>query len=227
MGKDNQPKHRQADKLARKIAQRESFERILIVTEGSKTEPSYFNEIKRHYRLPSANIKTIPSAFGTDPLNVVNYAEHLFINGNEHLAISPGSYEQVYAVFDRDEHQTYHQALSKAESLDQQLQNDLGKPITFKAVASVPDFELWLLLHYDNIMHPIHRDEVMQQLKRNDRLPDYEKGQKGIFDMTQSLLETAKLHAQALVEQTTRHDDAGPYTDIHTLVDILINLRKT
>lgn len=226
MGKDNQPKHRQADKLARKIAQRESFERVLIVTEGSKTEPNYFNEIKRYYRLPSANVRTIPSVFGTDPLNVVNYAKHLAINGNEHLEISPGSFEQVYAVFDRDEHQTYHQALSKAESLDQQLQNDLGKPITFKSVASVPDFELWLLLHYDNIMHPIHRDEVMQQLKRKNRLQGYEKGQKDIFDMTQSLLETAKLNAQALAERTTRHDDAGPYTDIHILVDVLINLRK-
>lgn len=49
MGKDNQPKARQAAKLARKKARRAPYERILIVSEGSKTEPHYFGEIRAYY----------------------------------------------------------------------------------------------------------------------------------------------------------------------------------
>ena len=68
MGKDNQPKHRQASELARKKAQRAPYDRILIVTEGSKTEPNYFNEIRVANKLRTANVQVEPSAFGTRSL---------------------------------------------------------------------------------------------------------------------------------------------------------------
>lgn len=204
---------------------RKPFDRILIVTEGSKTEPNYFNEMSVHYRLPSTNVRSVPSGFGTDPLSVVNYAEHLFVNGEERLSIEPKSFEQVYAVFDRDDHLSYHPALGKAGRLGRQLRNDLRQQITFEAFASIPNFELWLLLHYENVIDPLHRNEVMHRLK--GYLPDYEKGQEGLFGVTRPLLDIAIGHAQALEETTTRHDDGGPYTDVHTLVDVLINLRKT
>jgi len=222
MGSDNQPKHRQANKLARRKARRESFDRILIVTEGKKTEPNYFNEIKAFYRLPSANVSAIPSAYGTDPLSVVNYAEHLFIEGEESLSIPPRAFEKVYAVFDRDDHHTYHDALGKAASLNQKLQNDLRQLITFKAIASIPCFELWLLLHYEQITHPLHRNDTIRRLKGH--LPDYQKGQGGLFKFTQPLIETANRHALELINNNTQHGD-GPYTDIHTLVDLLVKLR--
>lgn len=41
MGRDNQPKDRQLRRKEAKAARRDSFARILIVTEGSKTEPLY------------------------------------------------------------------------------------------------------------------------------------------------------------------------------------------
>lgn len=40
MGRDNQPRIRQAKQLARKQAHIQQRERILIVSEGSKTEPN-------------------------------------------------------------------------------------------------------------------------------------------------------------------------------------------
>ncbi len=46
MGKDDQPKHRQAAReLRRRSAQRQPADRLLIVCEGSKTEPLYLEEI--------------------------------------------------------------------------------------------------------------------------------------------------------------------------------------
>ena len=46
MGRDNHPKERQARQLERKLNRRASYDRILIVCEGSKTEPNYFEEIR-------------------------------------------------------------------------------------------------------------------------------------------------------------------------------------
>ncbi len=45
MGRDNHPRNRQKRHLERKEAITQQFERILIVSEGSKTEPNYFSEI--------------------------------------------------------------------------------------------------------------------------------------------------------------------------------------
>lgn len=56
MGRDNQPKSRQLRRKAAKDARRAGYARILIVTEGSKTEPFYFREICASYRLQSTNV---------------------------------------------------------------------------------------------------------------------------------------------------------------------------
>lgn len=53
MARDNSPKERQRQQLERKLARRDSYDRILIVSEGSKTEPNYFGEIRQAYRLHS------------------------------------------------------------------------------------------------------------------------------------------------------------------------------
>lgn len=38
-------------------------------------------------------------------------------------------------------------------------------------IASVPSFELWLLLHFENIQPPLHRDDVMRRLRLASTTP--------------------------------------------------------
>lgn len=45
MARDNSPKERQQKQLERKQGRRASYDRILIVSEGSKTEPCIFQPI--------------------------------------------------------------------------------------------------------------------------------------------------------------------------------------
>ena len=45
MGRDNSPKVRQQRQLERKVGRRASYDRILIVSEGSKTEPEPYTAI--------------------------------------------------------------------------------------------------------------------------------------------------------------------------------------
>jgi hypothetical protein len=118
VGRDNQPKHRQKARDIRRCGPRTApYKRVLIVCEGEKTEPLYLKEIRQEYRLSTANVQVWPSAFGTDPLNVVEHAAHLFNKGDRAKQIQPRAFDLLFAVFDRDEHLTYYQALIKARAL--------------------------------------------------------------------------------------------------------------
>ena len=223
MGRDNQPKDRQLRRKTVKEARRASYARILIVTEGRKTEPLYIEEIRTAYQLHSANVEVQPGELGTAPIQVVRYAQQLFEDGDLHKGIRPKSFDQVYAVFDRDDHDSYFNALHLAQSLDGKFRNDDKQSVSFKAIASRPSFELWLLLHYEDIQAPIHRDEVMQRLKRY--IPGYEKGAGGAFAITRHKLETATQRAQVLGTQFNAYTDPEPFTALHELVVLLTTLR--
>ena len=50
-------RHRPRNRIARQGPKREQYDRVLIVCEGSRTEPLYFGEIANRYRLSTANIR--------------------------------------------------------------------------------------------------------------------------------------------------------------------------
>lgn len=154
---------------------------------------------------------------------MVQYAKALFEKGDRHKNIQPRAFEQVYAVFDRDIHGSYFDALGLAGSLDGKLKNDAKQAVVFKAIASVPSFELWLLLHYEDIQTPLHRDEVMRRLMRH--IPGYEKGAGRAFATTHDRLAIATQRAQALAARFTAYTEPEPYTAIVDLVTLLTRLR--
>ena len=223
MARDNAPKERQQKQLERKQARRASYDRILVVSEGSKTEPNYFREIRAAYRLHTANVEVRPSELGTAPIQVVQYAKALFEDGNRHNNIQRRAFEKVYAVFDRDDHESYHEALTLAASLDGKLRNDAKQAVTFQAIASVPSFELWLLLHFEDIQAPLHRDEVMRRLKLH--ITSYDKGMSNAFTITSKHLAIATQRADGLATRFNARTDPEPFTAIVELVRLLTTLR--
>jgi hypothetical protein len=223
MGRDNPPRERQRRQLERKQNQRASYDRILIVSEGSKTEPNYFSEIRAVHRLHTANVVVRPSELGTAPIQVVRYAQELFEKGDRYRHIPGRAFEQVFAVFDRDDHDSYFEALNLAESLDGKLRNDARRPVRFRSIASVPSFELWLLLHYEDIRAPLHRDEILRQLRQH--LPDYAKGADKVYAATHSRLHLAMQRAENLAARFTARDDPEPFTAVVELVKLLTTLR--
>ena len=143
---------------------------------------------------------------------------------NLQKSIHPGAFEKVFAVLDRDEHTTYFDALTMAHSLSGRLRNDAKQPIDFQAIASVPCFELWPLLHYQEILAPICRDDLIRRLKKH--IHDYEKGASGVFELTRPLLAIAAGQAKSLKQRFTAHDAPQPFTGIVDLVDLLIGLAR-
>ena len=224
MARDNSPKIRQRAHLARKQNQRASYDRVLIVSEGSKTEPLYFKEIKNTYRLRTANVEVHPCALGTEPIQVVRYAEQLFEKGVPHKRVRATGFEKVFAVFDRDDHQSYFDALKIAESLDRKLRNDANQHVSFRAIASVPCFELWLLLHFEDVHHLLHRDEILRRLKQH--MPSYSKGAGQSFAATKQCLNLAAQRAKNLNTLSSAFDDTMPSTAIVDLVTLLVELEN-
>ena len=110
------------------------------------------------------------------------------------------------------------------QSLDGKLRNDNKQLVRFQAIASVPSFELWLLLHYEDIQAPIHRDEVMRRLKTH--IPGYAKGAMRAFSITRERLSVATQRAQALAAKFNARTVPEPFTAIAKLVELLTQLRS-
>lgn len=215
MAKSRHWREREARALARKKGKRPPYPRVLIVCEGAKTEPLYFEDIRKQTRVPSAHIKVIHSE-GTQPRQVVDCAEDTFKATKE--------YEWVFAVFDRDDHTTYNDALTRAAALDNALKNDERKPVRFVAVPSVPCFELWLLLHYADIQAYFHRHEIINRLRGH--IPGYQKGTENVYATTSPHLATAAERATRLQQRFDPAAGNEPYTRANDVVELLKTIRR-
>ncbi len=207
---------RSSQDLKRKKPKRTARERILIVCEGAKTEPNYFDEIRQEARISSVDVRVIHSPLGTEPRQVVESAEIEFKRTK--------GYERVYAVFDRDDHLTYITALDMAEARDKKWKNDEGVSARFEAIVSIQSFELWLLLHFEDIRAFVHRAETLSRLK--NYIPGYEKGNKDTYSKTVANIDTAIGRAAALKAHFSRRPGSDAYTDVHELVTLLRGLTR-
>lgn len=186
---------------------------ILIVCEGAKTEPIYLDKMKKHYRLPAAKIEIVPGNIsGTNPKSVVEYAKRRMeelVRENNDI-----ENENVWCVFDRDQHEKLHEALQQAE--------DNGFGVGF----SNPSFELWLLLHFQDQQAEIERKVVTSRLKKH--IKDYEKNSRGTFDRTIDRLAEAKTRAEYLRKMHIRNknpENHNPSTSVDKLVNHLEKYR--
>jgi len=223
MGSDdlfNKRKAKQTKELKRHQAKRAPYDRVLILCEGTKTEPNYFQELCDYYRLNSANVK-ISGDCGSAPISVVQRAKELFLV--EQRKGIP--FDRVYCVFDKDSHDSYEAALQEVK---------IAKPkTTFFAINSVPCFEYWLLLHFAFSTQPFcgtagaknAGDQVLEELKKY--VPDYAKGNGGYFESLISQLPQAIVYSKQSQEAADASGTDNPSTLVHELVEYLQELGKT
>ena len=73
--------------------------------------------------------------------------------------------------------------------------------------------------HFEDIQHPLHRDEVMRRLKAH--IPGYDKGIDGTFASTRHNLDIAVQRAGRLAARSNAFVDTEPYTDVVHVVSLL------
>lgn len=201
--------------LKRRKAVRPPYDRVLIVCEGEKTEPNYFGEIRMAQRLSAAHVRVCHSALGTEPQQIVEFAEAEFRKTR--------AYERVYVVFDRDQHRTYANAIDMAAARDKTFRNDQGKLVPFEAAVSVPCFEAWLLLHFAECQGALHRRDAYNRLRAH--IAGYDKGYAGTYAATMAQYGLASTRAARLRERVSRLPGDDVYTDVDLLVSHLLAQR--
>lgn len=213
MGSDDlfrKRKARKASDLTRRAAKKNEYESILIVCEGTKTEPNYFNEFIDDLELNTANVKTLSSP-ATCPRKLVEFAIE---KSHE------DDYDFIYCVFDKDTHEKYREALHLIE----------GRPNIVSA-NSVPCFEYWLILHYVPSTRAFYAraskspgDEAVEELKRC--IPDYAKGKRGIYALLKERMVKAIGNAKTTNAAAHAANTDNPSTNVHKLVELLLEIKR-
>jgi hypothetical protein len=147
---------------ARGRAHKSPKRRLLVVCEGKVTEPAYIKGYERSARNATVDVEIHPEQ-GV-PRTLVEVAKDARAKARDAGKRSGDdflSYDEVWAVFDRDEHPRFQDAC--------QMARDNG----IELAVSNPCIELWLLLHFRDSPGAQHRHNVLKMLKTY--LPGYDK----------------------------------------------------
>ena len=199
------------NQLQRRKPTRETFDRVLIVCEGKKTEPLYFRALVDLLRLSTANVEVI--GHGADPRGLVKRAKELEKQERRYGE----RFDVVYCVFDHDEHAHFETASNSAQAAG------------LKLARSWPCFEYWLVLHFVYLRRPYGKaggrtrsQNCVRDLKRH--LRDYTKGSAGVYRTLEGRLESAKRNAKRALADAEKTGRPDPSTEVHCLVAYLQSL---
>lgn len=196
-------KHKRSRKrdYERDVANRSPEKTILIVCEGSKTEPNYF----RSFPVLSASVEI--HGTGRNTLSLVHYAEEIRDNRSE-------EFDEVWLVFDKDSFPAvnFNNAIAFC-----QAHYDKG----FRVAYSNEAFELWYLLHYQLIEKPISRFDYEMILTKWMK-KRYKKNDPNLYNKLLSRQPKAIENAKALYAKRS-HSPAkdNPSTTVFQLVEEL------
>jgi len=168
--------------LRRRKPQREPRRRILIVCEGRRTEPTYFQVLRVRLR---AVVEVQIEPGGATPKTLVERAvARKRVSDREARSQRDRflRYDEIWCVFDTDEHPKLADAHQQAQAHGIEL------------AVSNPCFELWALLHFQEQSAFLDRREARRRLKKH--LPHYEKVLP--FELLDPNYPTAVLRAQEL-----------------------------
>jgi len=130
----------QLDMTRRRSSKRKSItrhieKRIIIATEGSETEPQYFESLRKEFKL--RNVKLLKrSKTKSSPSNVIASLDKE--KSKIERKYGKNKKDEYWVVIDKDEWQL-EKVVEQIETKDYRLAD------------SNPCFELWLLLHYESL----------------------------------------------------------------------------
>ena len=208
---------------------REEYELIAIVCEGTKTEPFYYDDVKKVERLPSANI-FVTGDCGSDPLSVVRHGIHLYEKSVAEK--NPSTlYDIVFCVIDRDAHQTFNAALDCALQYNRKKNKAIILPIK-----SYPSFEIWYLFHFlytRQVFVKTPTKSAGQRCKEALNIEwkkvfkeDYEKSHSDIYKKLKSknLVVDGIKNATLALADAKKTNEIKPSTEAHLILEFLLSI---
>ena len=197
----------------RKIATRKVHLNYLIVCEGARTEPNYFNALIGGRNSKVLDAEVLGKGQGTC---------RLVRTAIEERDKSLIDYDRVWAVFDKDDFTDFNEAIQLAAA------NDIN------AAWSNEAFELWYYLHFQYLDTPITRAQYIDALNREIRkyIPEYSymKNDVGTYAiLNQYGNQDLAIRFSEYLENIytgTNYTDHKPCTKVHHLVLELLHPEK-
>jgi hypothetical protein len=191
---------RHLPKLRRRPPSREPKATFFVYCEGKNTEPAYFEALKRRCGAAIIEIEIV-AAVGV-PLTMaeaaIEQAKRLRPRGGRR---TPGESfaesDQVWVVFDRDEHPNIEEAVALC------LRHRVG------VARSNPCFEVWLILHQQDYDRPDGRHAVQKLLQR--LRPEYDPHAGKRPNCHELLLQIEAAERRALQQLARREAEGDPY----------------
>jgi hypothetical protein len=185
---------RRSHRTERRAPRRPSLPQILVVCNGVRTEPRYFEGLRNHLRRHTFKIKIVSK--GVSPRQLVEHAIDL-------RRREPDQFDEVWCVFDVDEFDISDAAVTARRS-------------RIELAVSNPCFELWLLLHHEeHRAHLAGYQDVVVRLKR--KVPAYDKCALDFGDYVRGLAD-AVVRGRAL-DPESRELHLNPSTGVWRLVE--------
>lgn len=181
---------------------------LLIYSEGKNTEPTYLRGFAHAFGNNLVRIK-IEAAAGV-PMTLVQSA----LGAKAAITKTRNSFEkfdQVWTVFDRDEHPNFEEAL------------ELARANGINVAMSNPCFEVWLLLHMGDYDAPDNRHEAQKKYASADS--SYNPNGSKEIDFEKLLKGYDKACGRAKRMRTRREEErnhkGAPYTDVDNLTELI------
>ena len=206
LGKDWMTKRRDAKKSIQP-------EYHLIVTEGTKTEPNYFNAIKK---IINQNYKErIQIEVSGEGDNTVN----LFEIAKNYAEKNPNGYKHVWVVYDTDDF--------PKENIDAVFvlcKENSNNDRQYHAIWSNQCVELWYLLHFSFMQSNLHRKEYFPKLDeclQSINAGKYEKNREDMYHVLKPYMDVAIRNAKALreINKDKLPSESSPGTMIFEFVE--------
>ncbi len=198
----------------RKEGVRHELVRFLIVCEGEKTEPFYFKSLIDSHVSTVREVTVKGEGMGTVALIGKTLEEKEMLE-----RMNAMRFDQVWAVFDKDDFDDFNEAIRKAEEKG------------IRCAWSNEAFELWYCLHFEHLTSGISRVDYISKIQEHIRKKSgesdfrYGKGNKGIYSLLQQYGNEvlAKKNAKRLRElhSGTNYSKHNPCTMVDLLVDEL------
>jgi RloB-like protein len=192
--------------FARKAGKNSPKEVTLIVCEG-ETETKYLKTLCQTLRIATATIYVCDNGTDSAPINLVSKAEQLNLTND--------GYDHIYCVFDKDVHESFDRAREKIQVLSKRSR----KPLPIKEAISIPSFELWVLLHYEQTDRSfINSAEIIRHITNQNHIRAYKKADDSICQELVGRVETAIVNADWL-EKRGHTKNENPMTNVHKLIE--------
>lgn len=188
----------------------------LIICEGTKTEPNYFNGLKSLIKEKNKDKIIIEvKGKGRGTTTLLNEAIKEVQKSTNYIS-------NVWLVYDKDDFsdENFNEVVQKCNELNEQDNT------VFHAMWSNESIETWILLHFIKFDTPMNRKDCIKKINENykqEKLGKYEKNDVEVFNKLRYHLNDAIKNAKWLDEkyENLLPSEMNPCTKVYELVELL------